>query len=286
MKDIMGVFGKRKISGMMAVCAVLVIAALVAAAVPAVMEANKTTETFRICLPESEESNSKRYTSAENIFYLGYAPSDYVTLTGGSVQLQKKRNRLSEEEKEAVIDDFLEENEIEKLTETVAADYGYASIEDMEEGIYSKQLEILNQMYTETDNRQTVVDTLKEEAEFSGYPDVLYEIISQRLECLYQRNYNASLMEILGSEKEVESHVESYVYYELLYEALAESYGIAVTRDEVDEYKSRSVSGGEYDSEADICHDYTEEYTDIVIAQNILSEKVRDYLMDYCIEKI
>lgn len=263
--------------------AVIVILAAVAAIAVSMALANRDTENVKITMADTGEDGESVYASDGNVLYLGYLPSDYVSVKDATAEFSKGKTELSEEEKKNAVQDFLNTNDIDDITDDTAAGLGYGSAEELEDSIYQNYISWYNETFTEPDNAQAMIDAVKEGSEFTGYPDVLQDIITQRLECMYQRNYGSSMLEVLGTEEEVDSHVESYMQYELVYEAVSEKYGITVSQDEVDEYKADRVANGEYADEEELSVTYTQDYTDIVIAQNLLSKKVRNYLTENCL---
>ena len=162
-----------------------------------------------------------------------------------------------------------------EANDELAQTEGYTSLQEMETALYQDALDTANQSYL-ADTKDQLLQSVVSTSEINGYPQSLYDKTYEQMNIAYQDFLGMSLEEMYADDEEsLKAAVEEALVQELVVEALAEQENITVSKSELDEYKESIVALYDY---ADV-KALEEEYTDEILVDSLLNEKVQDYLL-------
>lgn len=166
--------------------------------------------------------------------------------------------------------------DIPELTDDYAREQGYDSAEDMKKDVAADALESTNEDYVSSAKDELLQDVVSNSTN-DDYPQKLYDETLKQLDQSYQDYFGITVEDAFdGDEDSLRSMVEDTLLQELVVEAIAEKEHIVVTQDELDTYKQQAVDQYGYDDISSL----EAEYSDDMMAESLLNEKVRDFLYE------
>jgi trigger factor len=194
-------------------------------------------------------------------------PDDYdEDLAGKEAVFTVTMNSISVEEIPEYTDDF------------IASVTDYSTTAEYEEALKSELY-----LSTEEDNRSVAgydaLSMVVENATFDGYPQDLYDSCKEDYDALneaYAEMFGLELSDLELSDEETQSAVEDMVYEYMVCAVIADEEGLSVTDDEYEEYLEENYELYGYES----AEEYEEDQTKESIMEEILTEKVQDFLVD------
>lgn len=147
---------------------------------------------------------------------------------------------------------------------------GVDTAKELEEQIYQESMDSQNEINREQ-MREDLIVALTESSTVEGYPQSLYDQMYESTDAVYQMWSGMSLEEAFeGDEEAIKAEIITSVNSALIVEAVAETEGLIVTKEEVDNYKESILEDSGYESVESL----EEDYSDQELASMLLSEKV------------
>ncbi len=217
---------------------------------------------------EDFENSAIGMKAGENKTFSTTFPDDYLddTMAGKEVSFDLTVNSVSEINRPELTDEF-----VSTISE-------YQTVDEYKEGLRQELLEMM-----EADNNYTAgsdaLSMVIENSTFDGYPDDLYE----ECEALYNES-NQYYAELLGidvselevSEEETQEIVEGIVNEEMVIQTIAAAEDLEVSDEEYTSYVTSHLA----DYDCDSVEEYESLYSKEDTMDEILREKVQNFLLD------